>query len=226
MSEPEQLVFLGAAALTAYAGLTERHGLMRLAKPLLMPALATQVARKRKALAPRHTALLAAACGAALAGDVILVDPDAGGNLLKGAGAFAVMQTCYITVLRDLGAAPTTSTVLPRLPLLAGAGLLLHAKEGRQALPLGGYGLLLSTTGALAGDPGLGRPRDLFWGGTLFTVSDSLILARRRLATTARTKALLEGLVLATYAAAQHLLVGGMLRRLTQTPGAGPPPRR
>lgn len=213
MVKAEQVVFLGASALTVAAGLTGRHTLMKVAKPVMVPALAARVWRRRHEVEPVDTALLATAAAAATAGDVILIDPDSEGNLLRGAAAFAVMQSAYIAELALSGARPTKAAALPRIPLLAAAGALLTAKEGRQALPLGAYGLLLSTAGTLAADPALrpGTTSWLLWGGTLFTLSDSLILARRRLVTSPRGKAVTEGLVLATYAAAQFLLVEGML---------------
>ncbi|WP_238072070.1 lysoplasmalogenase family protein, partial [Rhodococcus zopfii] len=88
------------------------------------------------------------------------------------------------------------------------------------------YGALLATTATLAADPVLapgsaqlaGMPRPsadrrswLGLGGFVFTVSDGTIVVRRVLLKGKKTRAVAEGPILATYAAAQLLLVEGMV---------------
>ncbi len=66
----------------------------------------------------------------------------------------------------------------------------------------------------LAADPALSADgstrRMLAVGGTLFTVSDGLIVWRRLFLNTQRPRRRAEGAVLATYAIAQLLLVEGL----------------
>ncbi|MBM4708747.1 lysoplasmalogenase, partial [Rhodococcus hoagii] len=90
-----------------------------------------------------------------------------------------------------------------------------------------GYGALLGTTATLAADPALapgasdvaGLPMPnrgdrrswLGLGGLLFTGSDGTIVVRKLFLRGEKTRAVAEGAILASYAAAQLLLVEGMI---------------
>ncbi|MDG3010116.1 lysoplasmalogenase [Rhodococcus sp. D2-41] len=226
---PELGVFAAAAAATVAGAVTGRERVQQVAKPLIAPALAVGVVRalRGKRIDGPDGALLLIGLGAATVGDVFLIDPDDDARLTRGATAFGVMQSSYTTLLRQHHARPHLNTAAPRALAWAGATGLLAAKAPNVVKPLAAYGFSLATTATLAGDPALapgatvvagmplpGRdPRSrLALGGLVFTVSDGLIVARRLLLRSERGRAVAEGVILATYAVAQVLLVEGMLR--------------
>lgn len=209
--------FLAAATATVFGAATGAEKIHRIAKPLMVPALAAGL--------PRPVSTLGAALVAATVGDVLLIDPDDDARILRGASAFAVMQGCYIGLLASKGARPTVTNSVPRL---AGWGLAagqLARRSPAVAPGLAGYGLMLATMSTLAADPSLvpgattragvvvpsSDPRSrLAIGGILFTVSDALIVVRRLFLRADSHRRLAEGTILATYAAAQLCLVEGL----------------
>ncbi|MGW0022368.1 lysoplasmalogenase family protein [Rhodococcus sp. NPDC003382] len=222
----EHAVFAAATAATVLGGVLGNEKLQQVAKPLIAPALAVRVLRRSRDTDRVETALLLAGLAAATVGDVFMIDPDDDRRLLRGAASFAVMQTSYSTLLARRGARPHAIAAVPRAAAALGAGSLLAAKSRNVAAPLTGYGTLLATTATLAADPVLapgseqvaGMPRPstdrrswLGLGGLVFTISDGTIVVRRVLLKNRKVRAAAEGLILATYAAAQLLLVEGML---------------
>ncbi|MGF7120103.1 lysoplasmalogenase family protein [Rhodococcus sp. BE178] len=223
----EHAVFVGATAATVYGAVTGSERVQQVAKPLMAPALAARVLRRRDDLDAADTVLLVAGLAAATVGDVFMIDPDVDARLRRGATSFGVMQTSYSSLLLRRGARPHRATALPRLGAWAGASGLLHAKAPTVAKTLTGYGFLLGTTATLAADPALapgasdvaGLPvpnrRDrrswLGLGGLLFTGSDGLIVVRKLFLRGEKSRAVAEGAILASYAAAQLLLVEGMI---------------
>ncbi|BCN45804.1 lysoplasmalogenase [Rhodococcus hoagii] len=223
----EHAVFAGATAATIFGAVTGRERVQQVAKPLIAPALATRVLRRRDDLDTADAALLVAGLAAATVGDVFMIDPDVDARLRRGATSFGVMQTTYSSLLVRRGAKPRRAAVLPRLGAWAGASTLLHAKAPAVAKTLTGYGALLGTTATLAADPALapgasdvaGLPMPnrgdrrswLGLGGLLFTGSDGTIVVRKLFLRGEKTRAVAEGAILASYAAAQLLLVEGMI---------------
>jgi hypothetical protein len=218
-------LYLAAGAVSVAAAAAGRRGdrLTRLVKPALMPLLAAAVPGVR-----RSPVLLAGLAGGCL-GDVILMgaagrsdDPAVRArNLNRGSAAFAVNQAAYITRLWSQGHRPTRTAVALRLPVLL-SGIVTAATGARSALPAAaGYGSLLATTSTLAADEGETTPAAV--GGSLFVLSDGLILARQAFLTGDRPlvrvlDGVADGLVMATYVAAQLLLV----EALAGTPGERP----
>ncbi|WP_280273756.1 lysoplasmalogenase [Nocardia wallacei] len=220
MVRPFRAAYAAAAAATVFGALTGRDRWQWATKPLLMPLLAADVLHSGD-VAPAERRVLLGALGAATVGDVLLIEPDDDRRLVAGASAFAVMQTGYSVLWCRSGARPRAAVALPRLAAWLGAGALLRAKAPNLAVPLSAYGATLGTAAVLASDPALaptaksiagtnlpGRdPRSrLGAGALLFTVSDGLIVLRRLFARTDRSRRLTEGVILATYAAAQYLL--------------------
>nr|WP_308646429.1 lysoplasmalogenase [Nocardia farcinica] len=218
---PLRAGFLAAAAVTVYGAATGRDTLQWLAKPLMMPLLAADVATGGADIEPGERTVLLAALGAATVGDVLLIDPDDDRRLVAGAAAFAVMQTSYATLWWRRGARPTRPVTVQRLAAWLGAAALLRAKAPTVALPLTAYGATLGTAGVLASDPelapaaltvgGLNLPDSdprsrLALGSLLFTLSDGLIVLRRIFARSTRSRRTTEAVILTTYAAAQYLL--------------------
>ncbi len=224
--------YLAAGATSVVAAAAGRRGdrLTRLVKPTLMPLLAASAAADGGAR--KHPLVLAGLAGGWL-GDVILMgkagrsdDPaQRAKNLNKGSAAFAVNQVAYITELWRRGHRPRTSTLAFRVPvLLSGAGTA--AVGAPAALPAAiGYGSALAATSVLASDPeqlpegavdergplaadltGVGL------GGNFFVLSDGLILARQAFLQGEHKvvrvlDGVVDGLVMATYVAAQLLIV-------------------
>ncbi len=217
---PFRVAYAAAAAATVFGAVTGRDRWQWAAKPLLMPLLAADVVRSG-GVAPAERRVLLGALGAATVGDVLLIDPDDDRRLVAGASAFAVMQAGYSVLWWRSGARPRAAVALPRVVAWLGAGALLRARTPRLAVPLSAYGATLGTAAVLASDPALaptakniagtnlpGRdPRSrLGVGALLFTVSDGLVVLRRLFARTTRSRRTTEGVILATYAAAQYLL--------------------
>jgi uncharacterized membrane protein YhhN len=222
----EHAVFAIASAATVVGGVLGNESVQKVAKPLIAPSLAVRVLRRSRDLDRRDTALLLAGLTAATVGDVFMIDPDDDSRILRGAGSFAVMQTAYSTLLARHGARPTRAAVLQRVPAVMGAAALLRWRSRSVAAPLTAYGTVLATTATLAADPSLApgaktsgglvfpnadRRSWLGLGGLVFTLSDGTIVERRTLLKSEPARAAAEGFVLATYAAAQLLLVEGML---------------
>ncbi|WP_345349359.1 lysoplasmalogenase [Rhodococcus olei] len=221
----EHAVFLGATAATVVGAVTENERLQLVAKPLIAPALAARVLRRRGNVDAVDTGLLLGSLAAATVGDVFMIDPDDDTRLMNGARSFAVMQLGYSAVLARRGARPTVPALVPRLLGWIGASGLLRARARRVAPTLTGYGAVLGTTSTLSADPALAPgarvvagtvvpntdPRSrIGLGGLLFTGSDALIVVRRLFVRSQAGRRLVEGVVLASYAAAQALLVEGM----------------
>ncbi|NLE81729.1 MAG: lysoplasmalogenase [Rhodococcus sp.] len=222
----EHAVFAGATLATVAGAVVGNERLQQVAKPLIAPALGVRVLRRRADLEPVDTALLLGGLAAATVGDVFMIDPDDDRRLTSGATSFGVMQAGYSTLLARHGARPTTAALIPRLAGWAGASALLRSRAPEVAPTLTAYGLVLGTTSTLSADPSLApgasvvggmavpsadRRSWLALGGLLFTSSDGLIVIRKLFLRGKTERAVSEGVVLGTYAAAQLLLVEGML---------------
>ena len=128
------------------------------------------------------------------------------------------------------GRGVSAPAAMPRVAGWLAAVALLRTRQPAVAAPLAAYGLALGAATTLASDPALAPesravggfvvpardPRSrLALGALLFTVSDALIVLRRALLKGERARRATEGVVLATYAGAQLLLVEGMSARLS-----------
>ncbi|GGL27392.1 lysoplasmalogenase [Nocardia jinanensis] len=236
---PLRAGFLAATAVTVAGALTGRERWQWVAKPLMMPLLAADIATSRADIAPADRTLLLSSLGAATVGDVLLIDPDDDRRLIAGASSFAVMQTGYAVLWWRYGARPALPVALPRVLAWAGAAVLLRVEAPVLAVPLSAYGATLGSAAVLASDPALAPDADsvaglnipdadprsrLGVGALLFTVSDGLIVLRRLFARGARSRRVIEGVILATYGAAQFLLTDPAAHVRGRT-GAGGPDR-
>ena len=123
-----RLTFTAAVAVTVVGAVTGADRMHRLAKPLMVPALAAGV--------PRMTPALGTALAAATIGDVLLIDPDDDRRILRGAAAFAIMQGCYSSMLISRGARPTVIEAVPRYGGWAVAATLrISLQRGALAQP-------------------------------------------------------------------------------------------
>ncbi|MEV3962429.1 lysoplasmalogenase [Nocardia sp. NPDC050193] len=218
---PLRAGYLAATAVTVAGALTGRDRWQWMAKPLMMPLLAADIATSRADIAPADRILLLSSLGAATVGDVLLIDPDDDRRLIAGASSFAVMQTGYSVLWWRYGARPAPAVAVPRVLAWAGAAALLRAKAPVLAAPLSAYGATLGSAAVLASDPALAPeandiaglnipdagPRSrLGVGALLFTVSDGLIVLRRLFVRGERSRRVTEAVILATYGAAQFML--------------------
>ncbi|MFN3869849.1 MAG: lysoplasmalogenase family protein, partial [Hyphomicrobiaceae bacterium] len=151
----EHAVFAAATAATVAGAVVGNERVQQIAKPLIAPALAARVLRKRSETETADTALLLAGLAAATVGDVFMIDPDNDARLIKGASSFAVMQASYSALLLRRGARPTRAALRPRISGWSTASGLLRAKAPSVSTPLTGYGLMLGTTSTLSADPAL-----------------------------------------------------------------------
>lgn len=221
--------YLAAGAVSVVAAAAGRRGdrLTRVVKPTLMPLLAGTVLAGDRAKDRKSTATVVAGLAGGWVGDIILMGADGRSddprtrarNLNRGSAAFALNQVAYIAELWRAGHRPRKSTVALRAPVLA-SGVVTAATGAPAALPAAvGYGSLLAGTSVLAADEGETTPLGL--GGNLFVLSDGLILARQAFLTGEKPviralDGLVDGLVMATYVAAQLLLVEGLTGKPTR----------
>ncbi|WP_167478455.1 lysoplasmalogenase [Nocardia arthritidis] len=218
---PFRAGYLAAAAVTVYGAVRGRDRLQWSTKPLLMPLLAADVATQGSGMNRADRTVLLGSLTAATVGDILLMEPDDDRRLICGASAFAVMQAGYSTLWLRHGARPRPDIALPRLAAWLGAAALMRTKAPNVAVPLTVYGATLGAAAVLASDPELAPeaktiaglnipgpdPRSrIGLGALLFTASDGLIVLRKLFARSERARRLTEGVVLATYAAAQYLL--------------------
>lgn len=235
-NSPWRAGYLAAGAASVVAAAAGRRGdrATRLVKPALMPLLAAHAWTRASTRAGRdggagRLPVVLTGLAGGLLGDVVLMgeagrSEDAATrarNLNLGSAAFSVNQVAYIAELWRRGHRPRRSTVVLRLPVLA-SGIVTAASGAPAALPAAaGYGSALAATSVLASDPQVGDAdarADLSGvglGGNLFVLSDGLILARLAFLRgdsplVRRLDGVVDGMVMATYVAAQLLIVEGL----------------
>ncbi|MEU5156688.1 lysoplasmalogenase [Glycomyces sp. NPDC021274] len=150
----------------------------------------------------------------ACAADIALL-VDGTPAFLTGMGLFSLMQLTYIAVFIRSGVLPLRGRFLAPACYLAvwsGANIVLWPRLGDLAMPVAVYSLLLVAMAAAA--TGLNRLAGL--GGALFVVSD-LVLG---LGVAGVDFPLQSQTVMATYAAAQLLLVLGTVKALPRKAAA------
>ncbi len=179
-------------------------------KPALMPILLAWALRaSQQGANPALPRLLVVGLVAATAGDTLLLG-GAHSWFLAGMLAFLVMQGAYLGGFAQLGAVDgLRRSPWPALAYGAvwlGANASLGPRLGPLRGPVAGYSLALAAMAAAAA--GLGAQAGA--GGALFLLSDALIGAR----VAGLDVPAGEALVMATYLAAQYLLVSAWVGRL------------
>ncbi|MGH3309348.1 MAG: lysoplasmalogenase [Streptomyces sp.] len=207
------LVAFGALAAADLAAVARDHprGLRRAAKPLLMPALASYVLRRRP---DRHTpapGTLVTGLAFAAAGDTALLFDKREPAFLLGMAAFLGTQVSYTAGYARLGALRSIRRrPWPALGCLAGwaavNAALAPSLEQRLRLPVAGYSLALTVMGAAA----LGVGGKVGAGAAAFLGSDLLI----GLQAAGRKVPSQEVLIMAGYLLGQYLITTGWLDRL------------
>ncbi|WP_405497654.1 lysoplasmalogenase family protein [Streptomyces sp. NBC_00096] len=226
----EEGLFQAAAVGEIWAAHTGNRTLQLLTKPVAVPLLGLKAVRRRAELDPVELPVLVAGLLAAGVGDYYMSRSDEDDQIVRGATAFGAMQLLYAAVLTRRGSRPHPRTVVLPAAAWATATALLAARRepGRTKVPavLAAYATTLAGTLTLAQDPRPARlpgvvtrlvrptsdPRTwLPAGALLFAASDAAILLRRTLLTDPRARAAAHVFVLASYNAAQWLLVEGFL---------------
>ncbi|WP_314173207.1 lysoplasmalogenase [Streptomyces winkii] len=206
------LVAFGALAATDLAAVASdrTRGLRRAAKPLLMPALASYVLRRRSGERAPAPAPLVAGLGFATAGDTALLFDEHEPAFLLGMAAFLGTQVSYTAGYTRLGGLRS----LRRKPWTAAGCLagwaavnavLAPTLEKRLRLPVAGYSLALTLMGAAA----LGVGGRVGAGAAAFVGSDLLI----GLQAAGRKVPSQELLIMAGYILGQYLITTGWLDR-------------
>lgn len=218
------LAYLALGLLELYAEtlLPERPALRLFAKPALLTALSVYFFVNTRGRRTRRDAVFQTALAFAWLGDVLLMRED---GFLAGLGAFLVMQVLYAVVFwkkpfRVLWQLPSRRVRLATVLLLLFAArvfLKIGPNLGALTVPVVVY-LLVILTMALAAFNRLGRVPLLSFrlvavGAVLFVVSDGCIALTRF-----GDAGWLAWLVMPTYAAAQYLIVEGILREQAPEP--------
>jgi uncharacterized membrane protein YhhN len=192
MARRANAVYAALAAADSFLAATGRHRPRRLTKPLLMPAL--MIGRDR----PQQRAL-----ALSWAGDMALLGT---GDAAFRAGliSFLASHVAWIDALRRRpgGGRLTAHPALAAAPLVAAVAVnaCLWRRTGDDRIPVLVYSaalLAMSLTALDRGSPAAAA------GGALFLVSDSLLALQKFGAVQLPAG---DGLVMATYAAAQALL--------------------
>ena len=188
-----------------------------LTKPLLIPLLVGWLISTVGRTWPRPLAFLGVGLVFAWAGDLLLLG-EGDTFFAAGLAAFLIMQLMYIAAFRSVpGPGLVRAWPIATVPyVVVWAALLALTWSGAGALlvPVIIYGTVLVAMGVLSLDVVLRLQRPAAWrvaaGGALFIVSDGLI------ALTAfgplDSSDPLSALVMATYVAAQGLIVVGLAR--------------
>lgn len=203
---------LAAADLAAVAS-DRTRGMRRAAKPLLMPALASYVLRRRPDAHTPAPAPLVAGLAFSTAGDTALLFDEHEPAFLLGMAAFLGTQVSYTAGYTRLGALRSLRRrPWPAAGCLAGwaavNAVLAPSLEKRLRLPVAGYSLALTVMGAAA----LGVGGRVGAGAAAFLGSDLLI----GLQAAGRKVPSQELLIMAGYILGQYLITTGWLDRLEE----------
>lgn len=195
MPTPSRLAYAALALTDTALAATGRDRWRRATKPLLMPVLSLQRD------APTRRAL-----GFGGLGDVALLGSGQAA-FTAGLGSFLLGHAAWVAALRGRPGGGVVRRrpvlVVPYALVLAGFNAYLWNRTGRDRIPVLVYSAALTATAVAALDSG--DPRAAV-GGALFLGSDGL-LALHRFADLELPAH--EGLVMATYTAAQALLAAG-----------------
>lgn len=218
---PLVLLFIAVLLIEIAAGAFGPAWIQFISKPLLVPILAVCFRRGNPAAGAERGAILAA-LALSWAGDVILLaDKHTGGLFLFGLIAFLCAHFAYIFYFlrirkRNRPGRPNPAAIAA---VLIYAGLLfafLAPRTGALAVPVGVYAAVIAAMLAVslsAFDPSRHPEGRLAVAGTaLFVISDSILAVNRF----AAPFALGPALVMATYGAAQLLIVLSATRSLAR----------
>lgn len=225
---PEKVLFLAATAATVAVGVAGSNRALAYAKPTIVGSLQLGLLRGLRRRDVLDNALLIAGTTASMAGDCVMVveertgeRDDSNRKLVQASQAYSLAQACYSAMLLRHGARYRVDTVIPRALAMLGGTLLVATEEARLLPWVGAVGASYAGTSALAADTQESLPADvpvdearrgLRAGGALFMLADALVVNRRFLLTGRTARAIAEGVVLSTSAAAQLLTVEGLAK--------------
>lgn len=190
----------------------ENEALVAISKPLLMPALLFGLLIAAPSLKSGLVWITATAVAFSWLGDVLLQTPSDMGFVL-GLAAFLVAQLLYITAYVRVGRGRLSPWLLVYLVWYVGFLVLILPSLGSLTVPVIIYGAVLGSAGILA--------TRVNWftglGSALFVASDSILASDRFLA--GLEIPFVDFLIMATYLAAEALIVFGLLRVLRENRG-------
>ncbi len=182
-------LYAGIAAADTLLAATGRHRARFVTKPLLMPTLIPG--------RPREVQRALALGGA---GDVALLG-HGDVAFTAGLGSFLLGHVAWVAALRPRSTgAVTPAKAAPYLAAWAGLNAYLWSRTGKDRLPVLAYSTALLATALAALDTGDAKTAA---GGALFLASDTLLAVERFSGIHLPGH---EGLVMASYSAAQALL--------------------
>lgn len=212
--------FYAVSIVNLYAQVMKVEMVDFISKPLLMVTLLTYYVTARKSQATSLTWFVVAALVCSWAGDILLMYQARMENLfLFGLGAFLVAQVLYIlsyrqAIEKDVQVSMSKFVAFRLVFLIAyGGGLLfiLHERLGDLLIPVAAYTAVLIAMG-ISAMIRKGKTSDssfilVYSGALLFIMSDSMIAINRF------SHPLVQSglLIMATYIAAQFLIVKGLL---------------
>jgi uncharacterized membrane protein YhhN len=183
-------------------------------KPLLMPLLIFYVYRSSQGMVTGRILLLCLALLLSWFGDIALMYQGATIYFMIGIGFFLMAQITYIIVLSKSSYQKLTFDPIRVLPFVVyGVGLFrfLLPNAGDFQIPIFIYGIVIlmmvSTARLREGNTSQNSYRLALYGSILFVLSDSLIAINKFYMEIPQSGLL----IMATYAAAQFLLIKGIL---------------
>ncbi|AZG48726.1 lysoplasmalogenase family protein [Gordonia insulae] len=211
------VAYVAAAAAATVAGAVHDRRAAALTKPVPLAILGVHMVRGLRRRRPLDNALLAGAVAFSMAGDRAMlleefteVDGAQKDRRLQiGAALFAGAQLCLTGAMVRRGARPRPAGMLVRTAVLAESATVMAVRRPRLLPVLGAYGNTLALMSATAASVARPQPQ-MRAGGLLFLASDLTIINRRHLIRDDRLAAVAEAWVLASYFAAQWLLMTGL----------------
>lgn len=209
-------IYIAMSAANLIAKVIPSEELNLYTKPLLMPLLMIYVYKSSVGKTTARILLLCVALLFSWLGDVALMYQSNEIYFMAGIGLFLIAQITYIVVLRKSMYQRPNFNFLKILPFLIYAGILFYflLPAGDFSIPIVIYGLVIMVMAIMArlreGNAAYDSYRLALGGSILFLVSDS-ILAFNAFHTTIPYAGIF---IMATYCAAQLMLVMGILKHV------------
>ncbi|MEQ8629047.1 lysoplasmalogenase [Ekhidna sp.] len=206
-------IYIAVSVANVIAKVIPSEELDQFTKPLLMPLLMFYVYRSSIGKTTLRILLLSGALLFSWLGDVVLMYQADERFFMAGIGLFLIAQVIYVVVLRRSSYQKPAFNLIQMLPFLVYGGLLFYLllPAGDFTIPIVVYGSVIMTMAIMArlreGNTSQESYRLALYGSLLFVLSDSILSINAF-----HTSIPYAGVfIMATYCAAQLLLVKGLL---------------
>ncbi|MEQ6167901.1 lysoplasmalogenase [Ekhidna sp. MALMAid0563] len=206
-------IYIAVSVANVIAKVIPSEELDQFTKPLLMPLLMFYVYRSSIGKTTLRILLLSGALLFSWLGDVVLMYQADERFFMAGIGLFLIAQVIYVVVLRRSSYQKPVFNLIQMLPFLVYGGLLFYLllPAGDFTIPIVIYGAVIMTMVIMArlreGNTSQESYRLALYGSLLFVLSDSILSINAF-----HTSIPYAGVfIMATYCAAQLLLVKGLL---------------